>query len=75
MRQLMTRAQVADHLGIHPNTLDNWRKADPTFPAPMALAGGTLRWRPEWIEQWATSKIDRADLGEAARRIVAEVYG
>ena len=74
MGNLLTRQQVADYLGVHVNTVDKIRRADPTFPTSAAISPRVLRWDPNELERWVHGKRSRADLAEIARSVVAEVY-
>jgi len=49
---LLTKKAVAETLAVHPNTIDNLRRDDPTFPRPIPLSERTLRWRTADIERW-----------------------
>lgn len=51
----MSKKAVAKLLDVHPNTVDNIRKDDPTFPTP-GKPGGSLRWRRGDILLWLKSQ-------------------
>jgi len=51
---LLKKADVCELLGgITATTLDNWRKKDPTFPAPLARV---CMWRRADIEAWVAAQ-------------------
>lgn len=57
MQRLMTREEVADTLGVHPNTIDHWRRQG-RFPQPVRFPGGrTIRWRPGDVERWVADQL------------------
>jgi len=47
----MSKKELAKLLGKHPNSVDNLRKDDPSFPKPSKL-GGSLRWRRGDVLHW-----------------------
>lgn len=54
--RLLTRQEVADHLGISPWTLTSWVNKG-KFPQPLRLSTGhALKWRVIEIEQWLARK-------------------
>ncbi len=53
MPKLLTKAQVAEAIGVHPNTVDNLRDRDPFFPTPKRLPGGRkLLWAEADLDSW-----------------------
>lgn len=52
----MTDKQVADRFGISRVTVWRWRKTDATFPAPITLSAGCVRWKLSDIEEWENGK-------------------
>ena len=62
--ELMSREDIADVAGVHVNTVDNWRRNDPTFPTATRLGPRLVRWPAEKIDAW----FDGRDLGCARRR-------
>jgi predicted DNA-binding transcriptional regulator AlpA len=55
--------QLADRYGVSRVTIWRWRKSDPSFPQPISLSPGCVRWRLDQIEQWEAAK---AKVGGAA---------
>jgi len=55
--------QLADRYGVSRVTIWRWRKSDPSFPMPVNLSPGCVRWRLSQIEEWEAMK---ADVGGAA---------
>jgi len=52
--------QVADRFGITRVTVWRWRKNDPTFPAPIQLSPGCVRFRLADLEEWEAAKAEGA---------------
>ena len=48
--ELLSRAQAARRLTVHPNTFDRFRR-EPDFPKPLHI-GRVLRWRSDQIHDW-----------------------
>jgi len=53
--QYLTIKQVAKMLGVHPKTLQDWRKQG-LFPEPQNFGLRTLRYRKDTIEEWLASR-------------------
>lgn len=49
-RRLMTRAEVAQLLGVEEKTLANWRTR--RFGPPGFRVGKAVRYRPEEVDRW-----------------------
>lgn len=47
----ISKKEVARMLGKHPNSVDNLRKHDPSFPEP-SMVGGSLRWKRGDVLHW-----------------------
>lgn len=47
---------VGDRYEVSRVTIWRWRKSDPTFPAPITLSPGCVRWRLSDLEAWEASK-------------------
>jgi excisionase family DNA binding protein len=59
MTALLTTRQVADMLGIHPETVLKWaRNGD--LPA-VKLPSGAVRYRPEQLEAWMQERATSRD--------------
>ena len=52
----LTDKQVADRYGITRTTVWRWRKTDPTFPQPVTLSPGCVRFRKVDLEVWEQAK-------------------
>jgi hypothetical protein len=54
--QLVGTAEIAERLGLaHPETVHDWRRRHPEFPAPVArLRIGYIWYWPE-VERWAVA--------------------
>ena len=53
--RLMTRREVAEHLGVAEGTLRNWNSAG-RGPAPVKYGTSTVRYLPEDVEEWVRSQ-------------------
>ena len=54
--QLVSRAKVANLLGVNATTIWRWETSDPTFPKPLRLSAGCVRWSLAEITAWAETK-------------------
>ncbi len=54
--RLLTEADVADQLAVAPRTVRTYRHDDPTFPQPIRLSAGCIRWRQLDLDRWIASK-------------------
>ena len=63
-RRLLSLTEIAEFLGVSRPTARRYTK-DLSFPNPIVLPGGTLRWVPEEFESWLRGKQSAAvtDLG------------
>lgn len=52
--------QIAERFGISRVTVWRWRKADPTFPQPITLSPGCVRFRLADVEKWEAAKAGAA---------------
>lgn len=52
--------QLAERYGVNRVTVWRWRKTDPTFPQPISLSPGCVRWRLADVEAWEASKAGEA---------------
>jgi prophage regulatory protein len=52
----VSKAKVAARYGVHRTTLWRWEKIDPTFPRPVTLSSGCVRWRLTDLEAWEDAK-------------------
>lgn len=58
MQALLNKRQVAEVLGVHPNTVDRMRR-ESGFPAPIRFPGSSaVRWRPEDLESWLAASTE-----------------
>ncbi|PZX27517.1 AlpA family phage regulatory protein [Rhodobacter capsulatus] len=48
--------QTGERYSVSRVTVWRWRKADPTFPAPVQLSPGCVRWRLSDLEAWEAAK-------------------
>lgn len=53
----LTDKQTAARYGITRVTVWRWRKTDPTFPAPITLSPGCVRFRLSDLEKWEAAKV------------------
>lgn len=44
--------KVAALYGVHHLTVRRWVKSDPTFPKPVRLSPGTVRWKLTELQAW-----------------------
>lgn len=51
-----SNSNVASRYGVHRSTLYRWLRDDPTFPRPVMLSGGCVRWRIAELEAWEKAK-------------------
>ena len=49
----MSATEIAALLGISRQRVDQIAKADPTFPAPVAILSGIRVWETADVERWA----------------------
>lgn len=52
----ITDKQAADRYGVTRTTIWRWRKTDPTFPSPVSLSPGCVRFRLVDLEKWEAAK-------------------
>ncbi len=71
MQQLLTAAEVADRLAVHPATVRRIARRDPAFPRPYRV-GQQRRWDPGEIQVRLESTREPA--GRAARRPAEPAY-
>lgn len=64
---LITKQGVATMLAVHPNTVDNLRRDNSTFPPPVRLAERTLRWLKSDIERWVDGHKQQAPVPTRAK--------
>ncbi len=58
---------VGERYDVTRTTIWRWRKLDPTFPQPITLSPGCVRWRLSDLEAWENSKAPATETeGEAA---------
>ena len=53
---MLSKNEVALLLGVHANTIDNYRRDQPDFPKPAKLGGKTLRWEQSDILQYKNAR-------------------
>lgn len=56
---MLTKNEVGVLLGVHPNTVDNYRNR-PNFPEPVKYGGTTLRWERSDVLRWRDSQKNPA---------------
>jgi predicted DNA-binding transcriptional regulator AlpA len=52
----LTDKQVADRFGVNRVTVWRWRKTDPTFPRPVQLSPGCVRFKLAELEVWEATR-------------------
>lgn len=52
----LTDKQTADRYGVTRTTIWRWRKTDQTFPTPITLSPGCVRFRLADLEAWEAAK-------------------
>lgn len=62
-RRLVSKAWLQEYFGVSATTIDKII-AKPTFPAPIKIAGGPLRWKAAEAMDWA----EKQDGKRAERR-------
>lgn len=53
---LQTVDQVAARLGLSRASIWRYTRADASFPKPIKLSAGCVRWRSDEVEQWLASR-------------------
>lgn len=48
--------QVGERYCVTRTTIWRWRKTDPSFPAPVTLSPGCVRFRLADLEKWEAAK-------------------
>lgn len=48
--------QVSERYSVSRVTIWRWRQTDPSFPSPVNLSPGCVRWRLADLEMWETAK-------------------
>lgn len=48
--------QVATRYSVHHLTPRRWLKSDPTFPQPIRLTPGCVRWKLSDLEAWEAAQ-------------------
>jgi prophage regulatory protein len=48
--------QLAERYGVNRVTIWRWRRTDSTFPGPVTLSPGCVRFRLSDVEQWEKAK-------------------
>lgn len=56
----LTDKQIASRYDVSRPTVWRWLKVDPSFPQPVRLSPGCVRWRLEDIERWESAKAGAA---------------
>lgn len=52
----LTDKQVAVRFGVNRVTVWRWRKTDPTFPQPLQLSPGCVRFKLADLEKWEATR-------------------
>lgn len=52
--------QLGDRYSVHHLTPRRWAREDPTFPRPIRLSPGCVRWKLSEIEAWEAAKAASA---------------
>ncbi|MHC9236614.1 helix-turn-helix transcriptional regulator [Pseudooceanicola sp. 502str34] len=61
MGVFLTDKQVGERYGVSRVTIWRWKKTDPTFPNPVNLSPGCVRFRISDLEAWEASKANVAE--------------
>ncbi|NGM45165.1 AlpA family phage regulatory protein [Rhodobacter sp. SGA-6-6] len=56
----LTDKQIASRYDVSRPTVWRWLKVDPSFPHPVRLSPGCVRWRLTDIEKWEAEKAGAA---------------
>ena len=64
--QFLRYPEVAERYGVSPFTIRNWLSSDPTFPKPVRLSPGCVRWRISNLEAWEAAKAEHQSPPDAA---------
>ena len=66
MKKLLTETELAEHIGVHRNTLRSWRERGCPY------TGGTrsLRYDPELVLEWRKQKDIETPGGTGAREVI-----
>jgi predicted DNA-binding transcriptional regulator AlpA len=56
----LTDRQVGERYNVTRTTVWRWRKVDPTFPKPVMLSPGCVRFRLADLEAWELTKAASA---------------
>jgi predicted DNA-binding transcriptional regulator AlpA len=54
--QWLTKVGVGRILGLHPGSVDRYRRTDASFPAPRWISSLTPRWKRAEVEAWLASR-------------------
>ena len=52
--------QIGARYSVHYLTPRRWLKADPTFPKPIRLTPGCVRWKLSGLEAWEAAQSQAA---------------
>lgn len=65
MQKLLTTAEVADLLGVKPDTIESWRVRGTGPSLPWVKVGRAVRYRPTDVERVVAQGVQQ-HVGEAA---------
>jgi predicted DNA-binding transcriptional regulator AlpA len=64
----LNKEQVAEYLGVHPSTIDRYKRDPPSgFPEPYWLTPTNPRWSRDEVEAWVASRPRKCPSNRGAR--------
>lgn len=70
-RRFVSKKAIADHIGVHPSTVDRWVR-EGHFPQPVKISErGRCRWPANLVAQWESTRVSEA-CGHSAQPVSAE---
>ena len=63
MQDLVSAEEIAERLGVEPNSVANWKRRDVGFPSPVKTLRRTAIWAWPDVEAWAreTGRLPERD--------------
>jgi predicted DNA-binding transcriptional regulator AlpA len=58
-RQLLTKEEVAEMLGVRTKTIEEWCRQVPGFPRPLRVTARTVRFRLADVNRFIAERVER----------------